>query len=47
MFSVIIGFLGGLIWGPISWYLGRGLEKAGVPTVDQPPSWGMAKTAHA
>ncbi len=47
MFSVIVGFLGGLIWGPISWYLGRALEKAGVPTVDQPPSWGMAKSAHA
>ena len=47
MFSVIVGFLGGLIWGPIAWYLGRALEKAGVTTVDQPPSWGVTRTAHA
>jgi ABC-type thiamin/hydroxymethylpyrimidine transport system permease subunit len=46
-FSIIIGFLGGLIWGPLAWFLGRGLEKAGVPAVDQPPSWGAAKTAMA
>jgi ABC-type thiamin/hydroxymethylpyrimidine transport system permease subunit len=46
-FSIIIGFLGGLIWGPLAWFLGRGLEKAGVPAVDQPPSWGAAKNAMA
>ncbi|HUP17765.1 MAG TPA: hypothetical protein VM848_17180 [Acidimicrobiia bacterium] len=46
-FSIIIGFLGGLIWGPLSWFLGRGLEKAGVPAVDQPPSWGVTKSAMA
>ena len=26
---------------------GGPVSPAGVPTVDQPPSWGMAKTAHA
>lgn len=46
-FSIIIGFLGGLIWGPLAWFLGRGLEKAGVPAVDQPPSWGVTKSAMA
>jgi ABC-type thiamin/hydroxymethylpyrimidine transport system permease subunit len=45
--SIIVGFLGGLIWGPVAWYLGRGLEKAGVPSVDQPPSWGANKAAMA
>jgi ABC-type thiamin/hydroxymethylpyrimidine transport system permease subunit len=42
LFSVLIGFLGGLIWGVIAWYLGKGLERAGVPSVDQPPSWGTS-----
>jgi ABC-type thiamin/hydroxymethylpyrimidine transport system permease subunit len=45
LFSVIVGFLGGLIWGVIAWYLGKGLEKAGVPSVDQPPSWGVTSTS--
>jgi ABC-type thiamin/hydroxymethylpyrimidine transport system permease subunit len=47
IFSIIIGFLGGLLWGPLAWYLGRGLEKAGVPSVDEPPSWGGGKQAMA
>ena len=38
--SIAIGGLGGLIWGVLAWYLGRGLEKAGVPSVDSPPSLG-------
>ncbi|HKX75061.1 MAG TPA: ECF transporter S component [Acidimicrobiia bacterium] len=45
--SIIIGFLGGLLWGPIAWWLGRALEKAGVPSVDEPPSWGGGKAAMA
>jgi len=45
--SITIGFLGGLIWGPLAWYLGRALEKAGVPAVDEPPSWGGGKSAMA
>ncbi len=45
--SIIIGFVGGLLWGPIAWYLGRALEKAGVPSIDEPPSWGGGKTAMA
>ena len=45
--SILIGFGGGLLWGVIGWYLGRGLEKAGVPTVEYPPSWGMAKESYA
>jgi len=35
--SIIIGFLGGLVWGPLGRYLGMGLEKAGVPVVEEPP----------
>jgi hypothetical protein len=35
--SILIGFGGGLLWGPLGRYLGIGLEKAGVPTVDEPP----------
>jgi hypothetical protein len=36
--SIIIGFAGGLIWGVLGRYLGIGLEKAGVPTVEEPPA---------
>ena len=36
--SIIIGGLGGLLWGVIARYLGIALEKAGVPTVAEPPS---------
>jgi hypothetical protein len=44
--SIIIGFLGGLIWGPLGRALGIGLEKAGVPAVDEPPglTGGRAQT---
>jgi ABC-type thiamin/hydroxymethylpyrimidine transport system permease subunit len=35
--SILIGFLGGLLWGVIARYLGIGLEKAGVPSIDEPP----------
>jgi hypothetical protein len=35
--SILVGFIGGLIWGPLGRWLGIGLEKAGVPTVDEPP----------
>lgn len=45
--SIGIGFLGGLIWGPVAWYLGRGLEKAGVPAVDTPPALGGTHHEHA
>lgn len=38
LISIAIGGAGGLLWGVISWYLGRGLEKAGVPSVDHPPA---------
>jgi hypothetical protein len=36
--SISIGFAGGLIWGPLGRWLGIALEKAGVPTVDEPPA---------
>ncbi len=36
--SISIGGLGGLLWGVVARYLGIALEKAGVPTVAQPPS---------
>ena len=45
--SIAIGAIGGLIWGPLSWYLGRGLEKAGVPSVDTPPALGGGKHDYA
>ncbi|MGH8874022.1 MAG: hypothetical protein ACRDVM_02045 [Acidimicrobiia bacterium] len=45
--SILIGFLGGLIWGPLSWHLGKALERAGVPSVEEPPAWGGAKTSYA
>lgn len=35
--AILIGFGGGLIWGPIARYLGIGLERAGVPVVEEPP----------
>jgi hypothetical protein len=35
--AIIIGFVGGLIWGPLGRYLGIGLERAGVPVVEEPP----------
>jgi ABC-type thiamin/hydroxymethylpyrimidine transport system permease subunit len=44
--SIIVGFLGGLLWGVLGRYLGIGLEKAGVPSVDTPPARGGA-TAYA
>ena len=36
--SIIMGALGGLVWGLVARYLGIGLEKAGVPSVDTPPA---------
>ena len=44
--SILIGFAGGLLWGPLGRWLGIALEKAGVPTVDEPPglTGGKAET---
>jgi hypothetical protein len=36
--SIIMGGIGGLLWGVIARYLGIGLEKTGVPSVDEPPA---------
>ncbi len=36
--SMGIASVGGTLWGFATWYLGRGLEVAGVNSVDQPPS---------
>lgn len=47
LLSIAVGAIGGLIWGPLSWYLGRGLEKAGVPSVDTPPALGGGRHDHA
>ena len=44
--SIIMGTLGGLVWGIVARYLGIGLEKAGVPSVDNPPARG-GTTAYA
>lgn len=45
--SMSIAAVGGLIWGTVAWYLGRGLEKAGVPAVDAPPALGGGRSQHA
>jgi ABC-type thiamin/hydroxymethylpyrimidine transport system permease subunit len=36
--SIILGGVGGLLWGIVARYLGIGLEKTGVPTVSEPPA---------
>lgn len=38
--SIAMGFVGGLVWGVVARYLGIGLERAGVPSVDEPPARG-------
>ena len=46
--SMAVAGFAGLIWGVIAWYLGRGLEHAGVPSLDIPPALGGgAETRHA
>jgi ABC-type thiamin/hydroxymethylpyrimidine transport system permease subunit len=41
--SLIVAFLGGLIWGVLGRYLGIALGKAGVPVVEEPPARGGAQ----
>ena len=43
----MIAAVGGTIWGFAAWYLGRGLERAGVPAVDSPPALSTERSAHA
>ncbi|MQA05963.1 MAG: hypothetical protein GEV07_25700 [Streptosporangiales bacterium] len=38
LISILVGFLGGLVWGIAARYLGKGLQKAGAPTVQEPPA---------
>lgn len=45
--SIIVGFLGGLLWGVLARYLGKGLEKAGVPAMDQPPAVAKPSAGYA
>ena len=45
--SMSIAAFGGLLWGWAAWYLGRGLEHAGVPAVATPPALGDGRSAHA
>jgi len=45
--SMSIAAFGGLIWGFAAWYLGRALERAGVPAVTSPPAVGGTGPAHA
>lgn len=45
--SMSIAAVGGTIWGFAAWYLGRGLERAGVPAVDSPPALSAERSAHA
>lgn len=45
--SMAIAAFGGLLWGTLAWYLGRALEKAGVPAVDRPPALGGGRNQHA
>jgi len=45
--SMSIAAGGGMIWGLAAWYLGRGLERAGVPSVAVPPATSAARSEHA
>jgi ABC-type thiamin/hydroxymethylpyrimidine transport system permease subunit len=45
--SMSIAAVGGLIWGLAAWYLGRALERAGVPAVATPPATSGARSGHA
>ena len=45
--SMSVAAVGGLLWGVLAWYLGRGLERAGVPSLDTPPAVGGGETEHA
>lgn len=45
--SMSVAGFGGLIWGVAAWYLGRGLEHAGVPSLDSPPALGGGEIEHA
>ncbi|MGE4658689.1 MAG: hypothetical protein AAEI08_07140 [Gammaproteobacteria bacterium] len=47
LISMAIATFGGFIWGIAAWYLGRGLENAGVPSVDSPPAFGSGQSSHA
>ncbi len=45
--SMSVAALGGLLWGVVAWHLGRGLENAGVPSLDSPPARGGGQGDHA
>lgn len=45
--SIVIGGIGGLLWGVLARYLGKALERAGVPSVDEPPARGGGAEAYA
>jgi hypothetical protein len=47
LISMSIAACGGLLWGVAAWYLGRGLERAGVPAVAVPPALGGDRGGHA
>lgn len=47
LISMSIAAFGGLIWGIAAWYLGRGLERAGVPALDCPPALRGGEIGHA
>lgn len=47
LISVGAGAVGGLVWGIAALYLGKGLQKAGVPTVEVPPARQGEVTEHA
>ena len=47
LISMAIAAVGGLLWGIVAWHLGRGLENAGVPSLDTPPALGDSRGEHA
>lgn len=47
LMSMSIAAVGGMLWGVAAWYLGRGLERAGVPAVDSPPALSAERSAYA
>ena len=47
LISMAIAAFGGLLWGVVAWHLGRGLENAGVPSLDSPPALSEGRSGHA
>ncbi len=47
LISMVVAAFGGLLWGIVALHLGRGLENAGVPSLDSPPALGGGRGENA